>query len=192
MNTLLFNTWNSLSNFWQAGKLINPMNEKDSRFTGDAGEELTPRPGLRASNTTKTLAPRDIYETPNGGTVTLEQLRAPEEALKNALADNRLAGLPDPFKTYDPVQKADIDYSPKYDGPQTKGIDIGSSKPEKYNCLPVDWPTAQETMGLPKSPEPKKIYSVAELAGRIERLEEQLDGLLDRLAKYNIRAQHRI
>ena len=161
------------------------MNEsKDSRFTGDAGEEPTPRPGLRASNTTKTLAPRDI----SWPTATLrvhgyagapaDVLPEIEEAIQNAQADNRLAGLPDPFKTYDPVQKTDwVPYDPSTE-----------PKPEKYNCLPVDWPTAQETMGLPKSPEPKKIYSVAELAGRIERLEEQLDGLLDRI----YRIQHKV
>ena len=67
-----------------------------------------------------------------------------------------------------------------------------SMKPEKYNCLPVDWPAAQETMGLPKLPEPKKIYSVAELAGRIERLEEQLDGLLDRIYRFNIKSTHKL
>lgn len=37
-----------------------------------------------------------------------------------------------------------------------------------------------------------KYIGVPDLLIRIEKLEEQVDGLLDRIAKHNIRAQHRI
>jgi len=137
------------------------MSEKESRFENDGQEVPTHRTGLRASNTVATLTPREVLPLQGLGLpplctelepfVTYDPVRKTdyEEAVANAQADNRLAGLP------------------------------------AYNVLPVDWPTAQETMGLPAAPSPLDV-------DRLTWCEEQIDGLLDRIAKYNIRAQHRI
>lgn len=86
----------------------------------------------------------------------------------------------DPFQTYDPVQKTD-------DLPlQGRG-----TPPEQYNLLPVDWPTASETMGFK---EVERAYEVLQipLEDRVTRLEERVDGILDRLAAYNVKSSHKI
>jgi hypothetical protein len=85
----------------------------------------------------------------------------------------------DPFQTYDPVQKTD---SPV----QGRGL-----PPEQYNLLPVDWPTASETMGFQ---EVERAYGVLQLPldERVTRLEEQVDSILDRLAKFSIKSSHKI
>lgn len=86
----------------------------------------------------------------------------------------------DPFKTYDPVQKTD-------DLPlQGRG-----TPPEQYNLLPVDWPTASETMGFK---EVERAYGVLQLPleDRVTRLEERVDGILDRLAAYNVKSSHKV
>ena len=60
----------------------------------------------------------------------------------------------------------------------------------------IDWSAVNEFVNLEydainkASYEPENDMSGTER--RIQRLEEQMDGLLDRLAKYNVRAQHRI
>lgn len=87
----------------------------------------------------------------------------------------------DPFQTYDPVQKTD---SPV----QGRGL-----PPEQYNLLPVDWPTVQETFGLPKEfVELSLTERVEYLEARNLRLEEQMDRLLDRIAVHNTKSSHKI
>ena len=65
--------------------------------------------------------------------------------------------------------------------------------PEQYNLLPVDWPTVQETIGLPKEfVELSLTERVEYLEARNLRLEEQMDGLLDRIAIHNTKSSHKI
>ena len=80
----------------------------------------------------------------------------------------------EPFVTYDPVRKTDND-----------------TKPAKYNVLPVDWPTAEETMGFQ---EVERAYGVLQLplTDRVLWLEEQVSGLLDRIAIYNTKSSHKL
>src|ERR1700677_2084566 len=147
------------------------MDEKDTSRFDDGQKAPTPSP-FQASNTLESLRPRDI----SWPTATL-----PGPGYAGAPAD-----VPpdlDPYQTYDPVQKTD-----KFTGPEQS---------EKLNAsvLPVDWPTAQETMGLPKL-DPKKFeYSykpTTTLEARISKLEGLVDGLLDRIALYNTRSSHKI
>ena len=88
----------------------------------------------------------------------------------------------DPFQTYDPVQETDS--LPL----QGRGL-----PPEQYNLLPVDWPTVQETLGLPKEfVELSLTQRVENLEGEVLRLQEQTDGLLDRIAIHNTKSSHKI
>jgi hypothetical protein len=88
----------------------------------------------------------------------------------------------DPFQTYDPVQETDS--LPL----QGRGL-----PPEQYNLLPVDWPTVQETLGLPKEfVELSLTQRVENLEGEVLRLQEQMDGLLDRIAIHNTKSSHKI
>jgi hypothetical protein len=65
--------------------------------------------------------------------------------------------------------------------------------PEQYNLLPVDWPTVQETAGLPKEfVELSLTQRVEYLEARNLRSEERIDGILDRLALYNVKSSHKI
>ena len=65
--------------------------------------------------------------------------------------------------------------------------------PEQYNLLPVDWPTVQETLGLPKEfVELSLTQRVENLEGEVLRLQEQMDGLLDRIAIHNTKSSHKI
>jgi hypothetical protein len=65
--------------------------------------------------------------------------------------------------------------------------------PEQYNLLPVDWPTVQETLGLPKEfVELSLTQRVEYLEGEVLRLQEQMDGLLDRIAIHNTKSSHKI
>jgi hypothetical protein len=67
--------------------------------------------------------------------------------------------------------------------------------PEEFNLAPVDWPTAMETMGKqppPFAPKPAKITGFKTVEQRLEALENRVDGLLDRLAAYNVKASHKL
>ena len=155
----------------------------------DGQEVPTPRTGLRASNTLETLRPREVNipayaipqplqgrglppmdfedevvrKTDDGiflGRVSAEhesqrEIARIKEAIANAKADNRLAGLP------------------------------------AGNVLPVDWPTAEETMGFQ---EVERAYGVLQLplTERVLWLEEQVSGLLDRIAIYNTKSSHKL
>ena len=153
------------------------MNEKESRFSENQQGVLTPRTGLRASNTLETLRPREI--------------NVPANSIPQLPLQGR--GLP-PIDFEDEVRKTDFGGEPhlpesaRLGSPEyVKALRKQFEKPEAYNVLPVDWPTAQETMGLPET----ISYSTGYRA-RIEKLEEQMDGLLDRLAKFNFKASHKI
>src|SRR5271167_829232 len=77
----------SLRCWFRATRTEEIMDEKESRF--DDKLPATPPPtGLRASNTVETLRPREVnagYQTPNGETVTLERVLAPEIALQQGV-----------------------------------------------------------------------------------------------------------
>ena len=65
--------------------------------------------------------------------------------------------------------------------------------PEQYNLLPVDWPTVQETLGLPKEfVELSLTQRVENLESQVLGLEEQVDALKDRIAAYNVKSSHKI
>ena len=66
-----------------------------------------------------------------------------------------------------------------------------TNKPEAHNVLPVDWPTASETMGFQ---EVERAYGVLQLplTERVLRLEEQVDAIKDRIAAYNVKSGHKI
>ena len=126
--------------------------------------------GLRASNTITTLRPTEVtgYETPSGGHVTMEEILAPQKAYEKGVAR-----VIDEFVKYPeshlPVQKTDLfTEHEQAEELNTPGQIIEVDDPRDF--LPVG----------------------RSLAERVEKLEGQVDGLLYRIAKYNIRAQHRI
>lgn len=143
------------------------MNEKESRFDDKLPATPPPSP-LRASNTLESLKPRSIY--------------CEDRVIDRALDYD--IGPRDVYKSSEPFVRKTDKFTEREQAPKLNA-----------NVLPVDWPTAAETMGLPK-PEPKKFdYSykpTATLDSRVTKLEEQVDALLDRIAKHNQRAQHRI
>jgi hypothetical protein len=175
------------------------MNEKDTSRFDDGQEAPTPSP-LKASNTLETLRPRDI----SWPTATL-----PGPGYAGAPADVppeiELAYSPSGMAYAAPVRKTD---NPPLQGrglpPEGFGLEpvqqtdlfTGREQPVKLNAnvLPVDWPTAMEAMGL--SEIPKKFdysYKPANtLEDRVTKLEEQVDALLDRIAKHNQRSSHKI
>jgi len=134
------------------------MSEKDSRFENDGQEAPTPRTGLRASNTVATLTPREVLPLQGRGLPPIDY----EEDVRKV--DWPTATLPSPGYAGAPA-----------DVPPEVEEQVG-------NVLPVDWPTAAETMG----------FRSDSLYARVDRLEEQMDGLLDRLAKFNFKASHKI
>ena len=142
------------------------MTDKDT-VQKDGQEVPTPRTGLRASNTVATLTPREVL--PLQG-----------------------RGLP-PIDFEEPVWKTDYEYSlrieggPRPDLPPTQG----RGTPPAGNVLPVDWPTAEETMGFQ---EVERAYEVLQLplTDRVLWLEEQVSGLLDRIAIYNTKSSHKL
>jgi len=163
------------------------MNEKDTSRFDDGQEAPTPRPSpLRASNTIETLRPRDI----SWPTATL-----PGPGYAGAPADVppeiELAYSPSGMAYAAPVRKTD---NPPLQGrglpPEGFGLEpvqqtdlfTGREQPVKLNAnvLPVNWPAS--TNKPPQLP----------LTDRVERLEEQVDALLDRIALHNVRSSHKI
>jgi len=165
------------------------MDDKDTSRFDDWQKAPTPSP-LKASNTLETLRPREVRVTQEwDGTGVVNR----EEALNL----DSIAGV---F-----VRKTDlandIAICEHYTNQATPedvaawGKKLAANLPPAHNVLPVDWPTAQETMGLPKL-DPKKFeYSykpTTTLEARISKLEGLVDGLLDRIALYNTRSSHKI
>jgi hypothetical protein len=92
----------------------------------------------------------------------------------------------EPFVTYDPVRKTDYE-----EAVANAQADNRLAGLPAYNVLPVDWPTASETMGFQ---EVERAYGVLQLplTERVLWLEEQVSGLLDRIAIYNTKSSHKL
>jgi hypothetical protein len=144
------------------------MNESKDTILKDGQEAPTPvrLTGLRASNTLESLRPKEVNAAAGHFCDGLKYTVSwPRELCSNC----------------PPIQKTD---SPV----QGRGL-----PPEQYNLLPVDWPTVQETIGLPKEfVELSLTERVEYLEARNLRLEEQMDGLLDRIAIHNTKSSHKI
>ncbi len=110
---------------------------------------------------------------------TLESLR-PREV--NVFQDGSL------WNTYGQAKEGGLPAIQETDNAPLQGR---GTPPEQYNLLPVDWPTASETMGFK---EVERAYEVLQLPleDRVARLEDRVDGLLDRLAAYNVKSSHKI
>ena len=145
----------------------------------------TPSP-LRASNTLETLRPKEVNVAPEWLQKAMPQVL---EEVKNFLEPvQETDSLPLQGRGLPPV---DYEYDSaghphKVKNVQETDLFAEPEQPEKYNVLPVDWPTATKTMGLPEE------FLDFPLEKRVTRLEEQVDGLLDRLAKFSIRSGHKI
>lgn len=138
--------------------------------------------GIRASNTVKTLTPTEVVP----GVQT----------------------TPDPFYTTITVPSSGK-YAFEYDSPVSSSTGMYPSPDNAVLIDPLkstenESPEQQQTLfGLPEGDfesgfaddhcfayTPDKEESV--LSRRVSRLEEQVDGILDRLAKFSIRASHKI
>jgi hypothetical protein len=148
------------------------MFDKDTKNVTDGQKVDAPRTGLRASNTLETLRPREINVPAWTGLPGCEMGVDPADVIDTLPLQGR--GLP-PVGCATPYPQSFKD----------------NLRPEQYNLLPVDWPTAAETMGFK---EVERAYEVLQLPleTRVLRLEEQVDGLLDRLAAYNVKSSHKI
>ena len=155
------------------------MFDKESKNLNDGQKAPTPSP-LRASNTLESLRPKEVNvfnEVEQAyGDLAREIQKTDSPPLQGRGLppvdyeyDSNVAGYPHKVKN---VQETDLFAEPE--------------QPEKYNVLPVDWPTATKTMSLPEE------FLDFPLEKRVTRLEEQVDGLLDRLAKFSIRSGHKI
>jgi hypothetical protein len=170
------------------------MNEQESIFQTDGQGASTPAhpTGLRASNTVETLRPREINvgsgEYPFLGT--FERNDAGE------------------FKPVDNVRKTDIDFSPKYDTPlqgrglPPQGFELQPLTPAQQEAVTTQkpsekvWPGGQMIVNQPTQNLAIKQGSASRhwlpLSDRVARIEEQLDGLLDRIAAHNVKSSHKI
>lgn len=135
--------------------------------------EVKPSP-LRASNTVSTLKPVEVnasFPIPESGIA--GELRNPRH-LQKALDD-----LADWAKDI-PLSGQDVETVPSPEQQQTL---FGLPEGDFESGFADDHCFAYT---------PDEAHFNNSLLQRVERLEEQVDGLLDRIAKYNIRAQHRI
>jgi hypothetical protein len=129
----------------------------------------TPSP-LRASNTLESLRPKEVNVF-NEAEQAYGDLAREMQKTDNLPLQGR--GLP-PID-YEQPSGDFISYDKAIATEHERYRQVG----RKANVLPVDWPTASETMDF-------------SLAGRVTKLEEQVDSILDRLAKFSIRASHKI
>ena len=129
----------------------------------DTSTETVQLTGLRASNTLQTLKPVEFNAR--------ELLPMPEinpeiwAALQKS-EDNVPASISpelDPFKTYDPVNRPTL-----------------FTQPEPFETLNVSH--------VKDDP----IWIISAILDRLETLEAKVAGLLERVEKYNVRAQHRL
>ena len=120
----------------------------------------------QAGNTTKTMTPKTVNEE---RWITAGQ---------SGVALNSGSFLNNPPWTIEPQTTQS---SPE---PDTLGFEEDGEWAAKSKALENDIPEAH-------TPAPRLDASLY-LADRVDRLEEQMDSLLDRLAVYNTRAQHKI
>ncbi len=163
--------------------------------------------GLRASNTLETLKPREIQFAPP----TLETFNesSPGIVLPEPVFVRKDGPYPfiETRAEYEAiVRKTDNVFSSSYEAneyagrqraTQTAPVDIIKDG-EKYtvvtnngaNVLPVDWPTVEK--GWQSENKTPKPFLMPSLTDRVQKLEEQVDSLLDRIAKHNQRSSHKI
>ena len=158
---------------------------------------------IKASNTLETLRPKEVntgfgpQPMQGRGLPPLEFFEGSDSVRITDLGPVSLPlqgrGLPpiDFEEEEESVRKADWGVAfakPTADG----GLELQyTNKPEAHNVLPVDWPTASETMGFQ---EVERAYGVLQLplTERVLRLEEQVDAIKDRIAAYNVKSSHKI
>jgi hypothetical protein len=142
---------------------------RDSEVQQSGWVENSPVPvrsALRASNTNATLAPKSIFDSSN-------VLEIPESVVEQIAA----------FKPKEVV------YGPPKVAPEVKKTEVVYSVPA--NSIPQRVPRFSSIGALVDN---KPTVSAAHKTDgdRIQRLEEQMDSLLDRLARYNAKSSHKI
>jgi hypothetical protein len=139
------------------------MDEKESRFDDKLPATPPPSP-LRASNTLESLRPRDI-SWPTATLPSPGYVGAPADVPPELEAGQSDIALAHSAFIAEPIVR-------KTDKPPA-------------NVLPVNWPAS--------SPSPEKAWrSGPDLYDRVQKLEGQVDSILDRLAKHNVRSSHKI
>lgn len=176
-------------------------NQKQSR----SDEPATPT-GMRASNTLETLKPREVtgFDTPSGGSISLEEVRAPEAAFQSGQQVVR--------KTDNPSSEEPQKWTKAFHGagnmlpvnfPASTGLDGKPLELPYQGETGLELPKPKETVYGPHKPEfakqwksandaPKTYFVVPGIHERVTKLEEQVDSLLDRIAKHNQRSSHKI
>ena len=145
-------------------------------FDNDTKEKVYT--GVRASNTHETLKPRDIFEASGDSRPVREE-------------DLKPAPLSEQIKRFlQPTPKEAV-YAPEgFKKPEVNLTPI-PVKPEPYRAAPKPIVPHFGSIGnlvLPAS-KPAELKPMDE---RVLRLEEQVDGLLERLARFNFKASHKI
>lgn len=170
-----------------------PEEKESSRFESGQ-EESTPRRGLRASNTTATLQPREVnveFHTENEPPVTLPAHSGSTLKVIQKTDTLQGRGLPPEAFNLTPVSwpdaKATPDAKEKIFRPsavQGQGQAGKLAEPVKVS-IPRPKPSYVPTQAPMAS-------RVDDLEAKVEKLEGQVDDILDRLAKFSIRSSHKI
>lgn len=156
---------------------------RDSEVQQQTWAENSPVPVrsvLRASNTNETLAPKSIFD--NDGVPTIDVDFAPSLPEKYRLGSEEFVkALAEQAKALKPKE---VVYGP------SKPAEVKKAEPTKVVPKP-SVPRFSSIGALVEVPSPFTTPPKS-LEERVTKLEGQLDGLLDRIAKYNQRAAHRI
>jgi hypothetical protein len=171
--------------------------------------------GLRASNTHTTLAPKSIFEAagvpdPQFRTATISEGVA--AAMGATIDENgtlhdtgefklvRKPSPPTPEETWKMLEgpfakNTETVYVPvevnKEWQPENKAMKPEVLKAGYVVKAPLT-PRFSSIGALVDEPLPAESRATKSLVDRVQKLEEQMDSILDRFAKYNVRAQHRI
>jgi hypothetical protein len=147
----------------------------DEPILSDGPEEPTPVRGLRASNTIESMRPKEV--------------RASEYSDPISDAFTGLIQKTDARKELDLLKEiiyrpkgGDFQLAPKPESPKTSFV---PKPPLPPRFSPIGSLIDDRPYYSPAPP-------VESLEERVTYLEEQVSALLDRIAKYNVRAQHRI